>query len=83
MNTMGILMNGILLGDGAVSTYLDVLSKKEIGKDIGLFQKTTNCGYRKRNCDNNNPRMSSYYSVQSKLSYGGSTKLEDQIMSTD
>ena len=61
MNTMGILAQGILIGDGAVATYLDLFSNKELG--IGLFKETTDKSYRRKNFDKNNIRMSSYYNI--------------------
>ena len=52
MNTMGILAQGIILGDGAVATYLDVFKTKGIGG--GLFHETTRNSYRRKNFDKNN-----------------------------
>ena len=58
---MGILAQGILIGDGAVATYLDLFSNKELG--MGLFKETTDKSYRRKNFDKNNIRMSSYYNI--------------------
>ena len=65
MNTMGNLVQGIILGDGAVAAYLDLAVNKRCG--TGLFHGTTKGGYRKFNFVNNYPRMSSYYNIQRKL----------------
>lgn len=61
---MGILAQGILIGDGAVATYLDLFSNKELG--MGLFKETTDKSYRRKNFDKNNIRMSSYYNILQK-----------------
>ena len=73
MNTMGILAQGIILGDGAVATYLDVFKTKDIGG--GLFHETTRNSYRRKNFDKNNSRMSSYYHVQRNLQPTDSKRL--------
>lgn len=65
MNTMGNLVQGIILGDGAVAAYLDLAVNKRCG--TGLFHEATKGGYRKFNFVNNYPRMSSYYNIQRKL----------------
>ena len=61
---MGILAQGILIGDGAAATYLDLFSNKELG--MGLFKETTDKSYRRKNFDKNNIRMSSYYNILQK-----------------
>ena len=61
---MGVLAQGILIGDGAAATYLDLFSNKELG--MGLFKETTDKSYRRKNFDKNNIRMSSYYNILQK-----------------
>ena len=66
MNTLGTMAMGLMLGDSAVAAYLDIARCKNCG--CGLFQQTTNSGYRVMNTKNNYPRTASYYNIQRRLS---------------
>ena len=66
MNTMGNIIQGILLGDKAVADYIKLVTNSSCGE--GIFHETSKKNYRKFNFINNYSRMSSYYNIQNKIS---------------
>ena len=65
MNNLNNLAQGMNIGDGAASAFIELSRTKTIGH--GLFDYATDNRYRWLNTRNNFPRTASYYNIQRRL----------------